>query len=99
VTSPVRAVVPDTATQRPGRLILSDVDLWMAITVALEGWDDDFPFVIPVLRAVFAQRPWLAHALSFGLADDPSNGLARMWSASAPTAWCVFLWLKTTPST
>ena len=27
----VRAVVPDTATQRPGRLMLSDVDLWMAI--------------------------------------------------------------------
>ncbi|MFB4420369.1 hypothetical protein C5F59_004650 [Streptomyces sp. QL37] len=26
----VRAVVPDSATQRPGRLILSDVDLWMA---------------------------------------------------------------------
>ncbi|MHB9847782.1 hypothetical protein ACSYGO_00900 [Streptomyces krungchingensis] len=28
----VRAVVPDTAAQRPGRLMLSDVDLWMAIT-------------------------------------------------------------------
>ncbi|MEV0637515.1 hypothetical protein AB0I77_21665 [Streptomyces sp. NPDC050619] len=28
----VRAVVPDTATQRPGRLILFDVDLWMAVT-------------------------------------------------------------------
>ncbi|MGW3664742.1 hypothetical protein [Streptomyces sp. NPDC005141] len=28
----VRAVVPDTATQRPGRLMISDIDLWMAIT-------------------------------------------------------------------
>ncbi|MFD9459390.1 hypothetical protein [Streptomyces sp. NPDC060027] len=28
----VRAVVPDTAAQRPGRLMISDVDLWMAIT-------------------------------------------------------------------
>ncbi|MER5379877.1 hypothetical protein ABT040_06265 [Streptomyces sp. NPDC002688] len=28
----VRAVVPDTASQRPGRLMISDVDLWMAIT-------------------------------------------------------------------
>ncbi|MET9900439.1 hypothetical protein [Streptomyces sp. NPDC006446] len=28
----VRAVVPDTATQRPGRLMISDVDLWMAIS-------------------------------------------------------------------
>jgi hypothetical protein len=27
----VRAVVPDTATQRPGRLALSDFDLWMAV--------------------------------------------------------------------
>ncbi len=27
----VRAVVPDTAAQRPGRLMVSDVDLWMAI--------------------------------------------------------------------
>ncbi|MFF8196512.1 hypothetical protein ACF05L_37905 [Streptomyces bobili] len=27
----VRAVVPDTGAQRPGRLILSDIDLWMAI--------------------------------------------------------------------
>ncbi|MFE9723811.1 hypothetical protein ACFYQ5_09495 [Streptomyces sp. NPDC005794] len=26
----VRAVVPDSATQRPGRLVLSDVELWMA---------------------------------------------------------------------
>ncbi|MFD6275259.1 hypothetical protein ACFWFI_06765 [Streptomyces sp. NPDC060209] len=26
----VRAVVPDTAAQRPGRLIISDVELWMA---------------------------------------------------------------------
>ncbi|MFF3617453.1 hypothetical protein [Streptomyces sp. NPDC002580] len=26
----VRAVVPDTAKQRPGRLMISDVDLWMA---------------------------------------------------------------------
>ncbi|KOU72613.1 hypothetical protein ADK57_09640 [Streptomyces sp. MMG1533] len=28
----VRAVVPDTGTQRPGRLMLSNVELWMAIT-------------------------------------------------------------------
>ncbi|MFH9825449.1 MULTISPECIES: hypothetical protein [Streptomyces] len=27
----VRAVVPDTGAQRPGRLILSDTDLWMAV--------------------------------------------------------------------
>ncbi|MDX3570555.1 hypothetical protein [Streptomyces sp. ID05-47C] len=27
----VRAVVPDTGAQRPGRLILSNIDLWMAI--------------------------------------------------------------------
>ncbi|MBM7439763.1 hypothetical protein [Streptomyces sp. HB132] len=26
----VRAVVPDTATQRPGRLVISDMELWMA---------------------------------------------------------------------
>ncbi|PAZ16188.1 hypothetical protein CLM62_09310, partial [Streptomyces sp. SA15] len=28
----VRAAVPDTGTQRPGRLMLSDMELWMAIT-------------------------------------------------------------------
>ncbi|MEV0495227.1 hypothetical protein [Streptomyces atratus] len=28
----VRAVVPDTATQRPGRLIISDVELWMTVS-------------------------------------------------------------------
>lgn len=28
----VRAVVPDTGTQRPGRLMLADMELWMAIT-------------------------------------------------------------------
>ncbi|MGW9132373.1 hypothetical protein [Streptomyces sp. NPDC055681] len=27
----VRAVVPDTATQRPGRLIISDMELWMTV--------------------------------------------------------------------
>lgn len=27
----VRALVPDTAAQRPGRLIVSDVELWMAV--------------------------------------------------------------------
>lgn len=27
----VRAAVPDTASQRPGRLFISDVDLWMAV--------------------------------------------------------------------
>ncbi|GGS54120.1 hypothetical protein GCM10010206_14780 [Streptomyces cinerochromogenes] len=28
---PVRAAVPDTAGQRPGRLTLSDLDLWMTV--------------------------------------------------------------------
>ncbi|WP_405613609.1 hypothetical protein [Streptomyces sp. NBC_01508] len=28
----VRAVVPDTAEQRPGRLVVSDVELWMAVS-------------------------------------------------------------------
>ncbi|MFJ8114111.1 hypothetical protein [Streptomyces sp. NPDC096132] len=28
----VRAVVPDTGTQRPGRLMLSGMELWMAVT-------------------------------------------------------------------
>ncbi|GAB7111029.1 hypothetical protein JCM4814A_93470 [Streptomyces phaeofaciens JCM 4814] len=28
----VRAVVPDTGTQRPGRLIQSNMELWMAVT-------------------------------------------------------------------
>ncbi|MEU5718723.1 hypothetical protein AB0G71_23725 [Streptomyces sp. NPDC020403] len=30
----VRAVVPDTATQRPGRLILTDMELWTTATTA-----------------------------------------------------------------
>jgi hypothetical protein len=28
----VRAVVPDTTTQRPGRLIISDMELWMSVS-------------------------------------------------------------------
>ncbi|WP_275405163.1 hypothetical protein [Streptomyces sp. S4.7] len=27
----VRAVVPDTASQRPGRLIATDMELWMIV--------------------------------------------------------------------
>ncbi|CAM5448128.1 RiboL-PSP-HEPN domain-containing protein OS=Streptomyces griseorubiginosus OX=67304 GN=AQJ54_32925 PE=4 SV=1 [Streptomyces griseorubiginosus] len=31
-----------------------------------EGWDQDFPFVVPVLRAIFAMRNKLAHSVAYG---------------------------------
>ncbi|MFH8987138.1 hypothetical protein [Streptomyces sp. NPDC017940] len=47
-----------------------------------EGWGDDFPFVVPVLRALFALRNKLAHSLPFGFAETPlAQPAARFWSA------------------
>ncbi|RSN91153.1 hypothetical protein DMH26_27155 [Streptomyces sp. WAC 05379] len=46
-----------------------------------EGWDEDFPFVIPVLRALFNMRNKLAHSLAYGLeTSDAGDVKAVRWS-------------------
>ncbi|MFJ3284345.1 hypothetical protein ACIPMW_03535 [Streptomyces sp. NPDC086669] len=46
-----------------------------------EGWDYDFPFVIPVLRALFSMRNKLAHSLAYGLEASEAGGMTAVrWS-------------------
>jgi hypothetical protein len=46
-----------------------------------EGWDDDFPFVLPVLRALFNLRNKLAHSLPQGGSEaDRVGGVVTLWS-------------------
>ncbi|MFF2994721.1 hypothetical protein ACFVTC_09085 [Streptomyces sp. NPDC057950] len=43
-----------------------------------EGWDQDFPFVVPVLRELFAMRNKLAHSLAFGHDTTDSGDLTAV---------------------
>lgn len=46
-----------------------------------EGWDLDFPFVIPVLRALFSMRNKLAHSLAYGLESSEAGDVTAVrWS-------------------
>jgi hypothetical protein len=46
-----------------------------------EGWDDDFPFVLPVLRALFSLRNKLAHSLTQdGSEADREDRMVTLWS-------------------
>ncbi|MDJ0347466.1 hypothetical protein QMK19_40220 [Streptomyces sp. H10-C2] len=47
-----------------------------------EEWDDDFPFVIPVLRALFALRNKLAHSIPYFMdGTDQGEVTANLWSS------------------
>lgn len=46
-----------------------------------EGWDEDFPFVIPVLRALFIMRNKLAHSLTYGLETVDTGELMAIRSS------------------
>ncbi|AVZ71050.1 hypothetical protein SLUN_01070 [Streptomyces lunaelactis] len=47
-----------------------------------ERWDDDFPFVLPVLRALFTLRNKLAHSLPYEFdGADQGELTANLWSS------------------
>ncbi|MFD8219762.1 hypothetical protein ACFV2U_40275, partial [Streptomyces sp. NPDC059697] len=42
-----------------------------------EGWDQDSPFIIPVLRAIFAMRNKLAHSVAYGFDSSVRSSVRR----------------------